>query len=69
MPNIIVTRSEAPIDEVIKKKISLFCNVKPDCVIENKTIDVLYEVPMMLEEQKDVYKRQVLEKMDLLINQ
>ena len=51
MPNIIVTRSEAPIDEVIKKKISLFCNVKPDCVIENKTIDVLYEVPMMLEEQ------------------
>ena len=51
MPNIIVTRSEAPIDEVIKKKISLFCNVKQDCVIENKTIDVLYEVPMMLEEQ------------------
>ena len=51
MPNIIVTSSEAPIDEVIKKKISLFCNVKPDCVIENKTIDVLYEVPMMLEEQ------------------
>ena len=51
MPNIIVTRSEAPLDEVIKKKISLFCNVKPDCVIENKTIDVLYEVPMMLEEQ------------------
>ena len=51
MPNIIVTRSEAPLDEVIKKKISLFCNVKQDCVIENKTIDVLYEVPMMLEEQ------------------
>ena len=51
MPDIIVTRSEAPIDEVVKKKISLFCNVKPDCVIENKTIDVLYEVPMMLEEQ------------------
>ncbi len=37
--------------KLLKKKISLFCNLKPDCVIENKTIDVLYEVPMMLEEQ------------------
>lgn len=51
MPNIIVTRSEQPIDESIKQKISLFCNVKKDCVIENKTIDILYEVPVMLEEQ------------------
>lgn len=51
MPNIIVTRSEEPIDESIKRKISLFCNVKQDCVIENKTIDILYEVPIMLEKQ------------------
>ena len=51
MPNIIVTRSEQPIDDSIKQKISLFCNVKKDCVIENKTIDVLYEVPIMLEKQ------------------
>lgn len=51
MPNIIVTRSEEPIDEPIKQKISLFCNVKKDCVIENKTIDMIYEVPIMLEEQ------------------
>ena len=51
MPNIIVTRSEEPLDESIKQKISLFCNVKKDCVIENKTIDVLYEVPIMLEKQ------------------
>ena len=51
MPNIIVTRSEEPIDESIKQKISLFCNVKKDCVIENKTMDILYEVPIMLEEQ------------------
>ena len=51
MPNIIVTRSEHPIDDSIKQKISLFCNVKEDCVIENKTIDILYEVPMMLEKQ------------------
>ena len=51
MPNIIVTRSEKTIDDNIKQKISLFCNVKKDCVIENKTIDILYEVPIMLEEQ------------------
>ena len=51
MPNIIVTRSEEPINESIRQKISLFCNVKKDCVIENKTMDILYEVPIMLEEQ------------------
>ncbi len=51
MPNIIVTRSEKSLDDSIKQKISLFCNVKKDCVIENKTIDILYEVPIMLEKQ------------------
>ena len=49
-PDIIVTRSDEPIDEDIKQKISLFCNVKLDCVIENITVPVLYEAPMMLEE-------------------
>ena len=49
-PDIIVTRADEPIDQALKEKISLFCNVKPDCVIENITIPVLYEVPMMLEE-------------------
>jgi len=49
-PDIIVTRSDEPIEEEIKQKISLFCNVKPDCVIENMTVPILYEVPMMLEE-------------------
>lgn len=49
-PDIIVTRSDEPIEEEIKQKISLFCNVKPDCVIENMTVPILYEAPMMLEE-------------------
>ena len=48
-PDIIVMRSDEPIDEDIRQKISLFCNVKPDCVIENITIPVLYEAPIMLE--------------------
>lgn len=48
-PNIIVLRCDEPLEESIFKKISLFCNVKPDCVIENRTLPVLYEAPIMLE--------------------
>ena len=48
-PNIIVLRCDEPLEDNIFKKISLFCNVKPDCVIENMTIPVLYEAPIMLE--------------------
>ena len=50
-PNIIVLRTDEKItDESIFRKISLFCNVKEDCVIENVTLPVLYEAPLMLEE-------------------
>jgi len=49
-PDIIVTRADEPISSSIKGKIALFCNVKPDCVIENMSIDSLYEVPLMLHE-------------------
>ncbi|MBR5917857.1 MAG: CTP synthase [Lachnospiraceae bacterium] len=48
-PNIIVLRCDEPLEESIFKKISLFCNVKPDCVIENITLPILYEAPLMLE--------------------
>lgn len=48
-PDIIVLRSDKPLEEPIFQKISLFCNVKPDCVIENRTLANLYEVPLMLE--------------------
>ncbi len=49
-PNIIIARADVPLDEGIKAKISLFCNVKPDCVIENLTVSCLYEAPLMLHE-------------------
>ncbi len=49
-PDIIVMRCDEHVDEHIRKKISLFCNVKPDCVIENLTIPILYEAPLMLEQ-------------------
>ena len=48
-PNIIVLRCDEPLEDSIFKKISLFCNVKPDCVIENITLPCLYEAPLMLE--------------------
>ncbi len=50
-PDIIVLRCDEPIeDKSILKKVSEFCNVKPDCVIENLTIPILYEAPLMLEQ-------------------
>lgn len=49
MPDIIVARCDRPIEASILKKLALFCNVKEDCVIENLTLPVLYEAPMMLE--------------------
>ena len=48
-PNIIVLRCDSPLEESIFKKISLFCNVKEDCVIENLTLPSIYEAPLMLE--------------------
>ena len=48
-PNIIILRCDEPLEESIFKKISMFCNVKPDCVIENRTLPNLYEAPLMLE--------------------
>ncbi len=49
-PNIIVLRCDRPLEASIFQKIALFCNVKPDCVIENITLPILYEAPLMLEE-------------------
>ncbi len=49
-PDIMVLRSDEPIeDKSIFKKIAMFCHVKDDCVIENMTIPVLYQAPLMLE--------------------
>ena len=49
MPDVIICRCDEPLEESIKNKISLFCNVKPDCVIENLTVPSLYAAPIMLE--------------------
>lgn len=48
-PDIVVLRCDKPLEDSIFKKIAMFCNLKPDCVIENMTLPVLYEAPIMLE--------------------
>ena len=50
-PDIVVLRSDKKIYDSIYDKISLFCNVKRDCVFENLTVKNLYEAPIMLENQ------------------
>ena len=62
-PDILVCRAEQNIDESIKNKLALFCNVKKEDVIENKTVEDLYEVPLMLEQEGLAHR--VCEKMKL----
>ncbi|MBR3545873.1 MAG: CTP synthase [Oscillospiraceae bacterium] len=51
-PDIIVLRTDEPIeDPSVFRKVAMFCNVQPECVIENRTLDTLYACPLMLEEQ------------------
>ena len=48
-PHVLICRTEVAMDEDMAKKISLFCNVRPEAVIEEKDVDFsIYEVPMML---------------------
>lgn len=51
-PNVLVLRAEGDIDDEIREKIAMFCNVKPDCVIYNKDVPELYYAPVMLEESR-----------------
>ena len=50
-PDILVCRTEQDIPDTIREKLSLFCNVRKSSVIQNKTADCLYAVPLMLEEE------------------
>ncbi len=50
-PDVIVCRSDLPIDESMRAKIALFCNVRSENVLQNLDAPSLYEVPLMLEEE------------------
>lgn len=51
-PDIIVCRTEEPINAEIKRKIALFCNVKPNAVIEALDASTIYEVPLIMMQEK-----------------
>lgn len=50
-PDILVCRSDYPVDEQMREKIALFCNVKKEHVLQNLDAKSLYEVPLMMEEE------------------
>lgn len=51
-PNVIVCRSEYPLEKGMKEKISLFCNVPTSNVLQNLDVEYLYEAPLAMEEEK-----------------
>jgi CTP synthase len=51
-PDIIVCRTEEPLSPDIKKKVALFCNVKPEAVIEAADMPTIYEVPLTMMREK-----------------
>ena len=51
VPSIIICRSEEKLDEKLKNKISLFCNVSPNCVINAPDVQTIYELPLVLHQE------------------
>ncbi|HEX6334852.1 MAG TPA: CTP synthase [Flavisolibacter sp.] len=63
-PDVIVCRTEEPLTMDLKKKIALFCNVKAEAVIEAPDASTIYEVPLlMMNEKLDLI---VLKKLDMV---
>lgn len=50
-PDMVVCRTEIPLDKSIRDKISLFCNIPTDHVIQNLDVETLYEVPLAMEKE------------------
>ncbi len=62
-PDIIVCRTDHSLNEDLRRKIALFCNVRPDEVIENIDTDIVYEVPLLLQDEQ--LDQMVLNKLNL----
>ncbi len=63
-PDILICRTDQRLDDAIKRKIALFCNVDFGCVIESRTVETIYEVPLTLHAQgldREVARRLGLE--------
>ncbi len=66
-PDMIVVRSENAIEDHLKKKISLFCSVSSECVINNISSPSLYEIPLLLE--KSGFSDIIVKKLNLECNE
>ena len=66
-PDILVCRCDVPITDDVRRKIALFCNVQPDCVIQNATAQTLYEVPLLM--AKEGLDEVVCRKLGLITHQ
>jgi len=62
-PDFVVARSERPIDEPRKQKISTFCNVSKQDVISNPDVESIYEIPLLLEKER--VSEKILKKLQL----
>jgi CTP synthase len=62
-PDFIIARAEVPVDDKRKERIALFCNVRKDEVISNPDVGSIYEVPLILQQQK--LGEKVLQKLGL----
>jgi CTP synthase len=62
-PDILVCRSEYPLDDSIRKKIALFCNVEKDAVINAIDASTIYQVPSLL--NKEGIDKLIIQKMNL----
>ncbi len=49
-PDVIICRSDYPVSQGIRDKISLFCDVEKDAVIPMQTVETIYEIPLLIEE-------------------
>ena len=65
-PDIIVLRTEHPLNNDLRKKVALFCNVKPEAVIQSVDVSTIYEVPIKMREEK--LDEIVLEQLGLPLN-
>jgi CTP synthase len=50
-PDVLICRTEKSLSEDVKEKISLFCNVRQEAVIEAKDVDVIYQIPLVFKDQ------------------
>ncbi len=51
-PDVLVCRSDYPLTQDVRDKLALFCNVQPDHVLQNLDANILYRVPLMLEQER-----------------